>query len=67
MKAITYQLPGDSIESARLCVTPNRIECLDDADKLIRKWFGSTAEIITFWEISKQEFCEISGDSLVLV
>ena len=61
MKLITYQLPGDAVDSARWAITvglyyPNNT--LDECEYIIRRHIDMTAEIITFRELSKKEFCD---------
>lgn len=69
MKLITYQLPGDELESARKVITSeifNPVNSLDDADSILHRWIDPRAEVITFGDISKEDFCKLPMSTTVI-
>lgn len=59
MKLVTFQLPGDGLESARRVIATEifrKIDSLDAADRLLKPTFGDGAEAITYTTLSREEF-----------
>ena len=68
MVAITYQLPGDKVEFARLLICAEVFATVNTLDKAqgIVETHHKDAEVLTFWDCTKEDFVKIPSSTEIV-
>ena len=71
MKLLIYSLAGESVDDPAHHALASEIfgtvNSLDEADELLHKFVSEGAEIITYKELSREEFAAMTTTNLVVI